>query len=230
MIMSSSPQNISSGINKSSSQDNATRFSISVEQLGKRFNREWIFRNFNYTFQSGQVYAVTGPNGSGKSTLMQILWGQMPPSTGTLKYRAGDLDVPHEDFYKHVSVATPYLDLIDEFTLEEQLQFHFKLKINRYSLSLVEIMERMYLAHARHKQLSNFSSGMKQRVKLALAFFSKADVVFLDEPGTNLDSTAFDWYNRELRLLPQESLIFIASNQPSEYPSNAQKIDILSLK
>lgn len=93
-----------------------------------------------------------------------------------------------------------------------------------------EIMERMYLAHARDKQLSNFSSGMKQRVKLALAFFSKADVIFLDEPGTNLDNTAFDWYRRELQALPPECLVFIASNQSSEYPANAQKIDIMSLK
>ena len=93
-----------------------------------------------------------------------------------------------------------------------------------------DMIERMYLTHARHKQLSNFSSGMKQRVKLALAFFSMADVVFLDEPGTNLDSTAFDWYIRELQALPSQCLVFIASNQASEYPTNARKIDIMSLK
>jgi ABC-type multidrug transport system ATPase subunit len=94
----------------------------------------------------------------------------------------------------------------------------------------MEILERMYLTHARHKQLANFSSGMRQRVKLALAFFSKADVIFLDEPGTNLDHEAFDWYTRELQALPPECLVFIASNQPSEYPANAQKIDIMGLK
>jgi ABC-type multidrug transport system ATPase subunit len=71
---------------------------------------------------------------------------------------------------------------------------------------------------------------MKQRVKLAMAFFSRADIVFLDEPGTNLDSTAFEWYIQELTSLPPECLVFIASNQPPEYPSNAQKIDIMSLK
>ena len=154
----------------------------------------------------------------------------MPASAGTIKYKTSATEIPHEEVYKHVTVATPYLDLIDEFTLEEQLNFHFRLKTCRNSMTVSDLIERMYLSHARHKQLSNFSSGMKQRVKLALAFFSTADVVFLDEPGTNLDSTAFEWYMQELLSLPQECLIFIASNQPSEYPANARKIDIMSLK
>ena len=226
----SQSQNISSGNNKIQSQGPGKAFSISVEQLGKKFSREWIFRNFNYSFQSGEVYAITGPNGSGKSTLLQILWGQMPASTGVVKYKVSGADILQEDVYKHVAVATPYLDLIDEFTLEEQLHFHFRLKQCRYSMTVADMIERMYLTHARHKQLSNFSSGMKQRVKLGLAFFSSADVVFLDEPGTNLDSTAFDWYRRELQSLPPECIVFIASNQPAEYPANARKIDIMSLK
>jgi ABC-type multidrug transport system ATPase subunit len=226
----SQSQNISSGNDKILSPGPNGTFNITVEQLGKKFSREWIFRNFSYSFQSGEVYAITGPNGSGKSTLMQILWGQMPASTGMIKYKTPSAEIPHEEVYKHVAVATPYLDLIDEFTLEEQLRFHFQLKQRRYEMTEAELIERMYLTHARHKQLSNFSSGMKQRVKLALAFFSKADVVFLDEPGTNLDGTAFDWYIRELRTLPPECLVFIASNQVSEYPTNARKIDIMSLK
>ncbi|HEX6893281.1 MAG TPA: ATP-binding cassette domain-containing protein [Chryseolinea sp.] len=228
--MSSPSKNISSDSDKNLARESDKSFTISVQQLGKKFNREWIFRNFSHSFHSGEVYAVTGPNGSGKSTLMQILWGQMPPSTGVINYKVSGAELLQEDFYKYITVATPYLDLIDEFTLEEQLRFHFKLKPCRYKMTEVEIMERMYLAHARDKQLSNFSSGMKQRVKLALAFFSKADVIFLDEPGTNLDNTAFDWYTRELQALPSECLVFIASNQPSEYPANAQKIDIMSLK
>jgi ABC-type multidrug transport system ATPase subunit len=228
--MSSPSQNMSSGSEKDLARGSDNNLSISIQQLGKRFNREWIFRNFSYSFQSGEVYAITGPNGSGKSTLMQILWGQMPPSTGNIQYKISGTDISQEDIYKHVVVATPYLDLIEEFTLEEQLRFHFRLKPCRYTLTEIEIMERMYLTHARDKQLSNFSSGMKQRVKLALAFFSKADVIFLDEPGTNLDSTAFDWYSRELRALPSDCLVFIASNQAAEYPANARKIDIMSLK
>lgn len=226
----SQSQNISSGSDKIVSREQSGAINITVEKLGKKFNREWIFKNFDHSFRSGEVYAITGPNGSGKSTLMQILWGQMPASSGIIKYKTSDTEISHDEVYKHVAVATPYLDLIEEFTLEEQIRFHFRLKRCRNAMTETEIMERMYLTHARHKQLLNFSSGMKQRVKLALAFYSAADVIFLDEPGTNLDSIAFEWYIRELASMPAECLVFIASNQPSEYPANARKIDIMSLK
>ncbi|MBA4054098.1 MAG: ABC transporter ATP-binding protein [Marivirga sp.] len=203
---------------------------IHVDKLGKKFNREWIFRDLSYSFKADEVYAITGPNGSGKSTLLQVLWGQMPQSIGALKYIAKEKEIPADEIFTHVSIAAPYMDLIEEFTLGEQLRFHFSLKPPRTGMSETEMLERMYLTHAKDKYISNFSSGMKQRVKLALAFFSHADILFLDEPGTNLDSQAFDWYLQQLGDLLGKCLIFIASNQTSEYPSNAQKIDIMSFK
>lgn len=206
------------------------QLSISVADLGKKFNRDWIFRKLTHTFKGGETYAVTGPNGSGKSTLLQVLWGQMPPSTGTLTYTVAGTNIPAESIYQHVGIATPYLDLIEEFTLQEQLRFHFSLRPSRYAWSENEMLERMYLTHARDKYISNFSSGMKQRVKLALAFFSEASILFLDEPGTNLDQQAFDWYLQQLNAVPAHCLVFIASNQPAEYPANAQKIDIMRYK
>jgi len=204
--------------------------SIGVQGLGKRFNREWIFRNLSFEFSPGNTYAITGPNGSGKSTLLQVLWGQMPQSTGTIDYTDAGKSIPPEEIYSRLSIATPYLDLIEEFTLEEQIRFHFKLKPSRSGISVSEMMERMYLTNASNKFIGNFSSGMRQRVKLALAFFTEADMIFLDEPGTNLDHRAFEWYLTELNALPVTATVFIASNQPSEYPVKAQKIDIINYK
>ena len=227
--MSSNPQG--TPVIKSISEKGASKeVYITVQNLGKKFNREWVFRDLNYTFRSGYPYAITGPNGSGKSTLLQVLWGQMPPSKGTLTYSTSKGEIPVEEIFKYLSIATPYMDLIDEFTLTEQLRFHFNLKPSRLNMEIPEMLEKMCLAHARHKFISNFSSGMKQRLKLALAFFSQADIVFLDEPGTNLDSQAFDWYLQQLEDLRNNCLIFIASNQASEYPANAQKLDITGYK
>jgi ABC-type multidrug transport system ATPase subunit len=203
---------------------------IEVQDLSKRFNREWIFRGFNYTFSSGKIYAITGPNGSGKSTLLQVLWGQMPQTDGKIKYRRAGKVVPVEEIYSYISIATPYMDLIEEFTLREQLQFHFNIKKSRNNLTIQKMMEEMSLEHAHNKYISNFSSGMRQRVKLALAFFTEADIIFLDEPGTNLDNEALTWYRLHLNSLPVESLVFIASNQSSEYPDKADRIDILNFK
>ena len=203
---------------------------IEVDNLGKKFNHEWVFKKLTYTFSAGNIYAITGPNGSGKSTLLQILWGQMPPSAGEIKYTGGQGAVSMETVFHHLAIATPYMDLIEEFTLEEQLNFHFRLKKCRPGLTPAMLPEKMNLGHARHKYIGNFSSGMKQRLKLALAFFTEADVLFLDEPGTNLDKPSFEWYREQLDNLSSHCLVFIASNQAEEYPVNSQKIDIMRYK
>src|SRR5688572_5739208 len=119
------------------------RININVKGLGKRFNREWIFRNFDYSFEPANTYAVIGPNGSGKSTLLQVLWGQLPQTTGELTYTRGSNEIPMDEIFKHLSIATPYLELIDEFTLAEHIKFHFKLKRSRNGMSEEEILEKM---------------------------------------------------------------------------------------
>jgi len=197
---------------------------VVAENLGKRFNREWVFRNFNYEFNSGNCYVITGPNGSGKSTLMQVLWGQMQPSTGSVKYSVPD---PSEIF-KSVAIATPYMDLIEEFNLEEMINFHFKFKKCR--IPVEEVLRKSELESSRLKSISTFSSGMRQRLKLALAFYSESELLFLDEPCTNLDKKSITWYHANLNLVSKETLVFIASNQEIEYPATAMKIDILSYK
>jgi ABC-type multidrug transport system ATPase subunit len=198
--------------------------SVIANNLGKRFNREWVFRNLNYEFSSGKIYAITGPNGSGKSTLMQVLWGQMQQSEGSIKYAAS----AEAEIFNSVSIATPYMDLIDEFTLEEMISFHFKFKPCRSPIDTV--MERMELNSSRKKTIASFSSGMRQRLKLALAFYSQAELLFLDEPCTNLDKKSIDWYTVQLQNMPNDTTIFIASNQGYEYPQSAAVIDILEYK
>ncbi|MFM7853034.1 MAG: ATP-binding cassette domain-containing protein [Flammeovirgaceae bacterium] len=203
---------------------------IIANQVGKRFDREWVFRNFSFEFLAGNTYALNGPNGSGKSTLLQLLWGQLLPSKGMISYQKNAAILPAEEVFKHVSIATPYMDLIDEFSLEEMVTFHFQHKEPRANLTTPEAIDRMELPLARHKQIRDFSSGMRQRLKLALAFFSNCDVLFLDEPTTNLDRHAFDWYRHHLQVLPSNQLTIIASNQSEEYPATAQKINILEYR
>jgi ABC-type multidrug transport system ATPase subunit len=208
----------------------ASGITIEVNALAKRFNREWIFRKLNFTFLPRRTYAVTGPNGSGKSTLLQVLWGQTPPSQGTLVYKEPDVEIPVEEIFPRLAVATPYMDLIDEFTLEEQVNFHFKLRKVRGSLNTDAVINRMNLPAAKNKQIGNFSSGMRQRVKLGLAFCTEADLVFLDEPGTNLDKTAFQWYLDELQKVQSSALVIIASNDPAEYVTAHESLNILDFK
>src|SRR5688572_16846769 len=173
---------------------------IVAENLGKRFNREWIFRHFSFTLQPAATYAITGPNGSGKSTLSQVLWGQVPPTAGTIQYVDGNTTLPIVEVYRHLAIAAPYMDLVEEFTLEETIRFHFKFKKPVAGISVSEMPERMGLEVARGKKIAAFSSGMKQRLKLALAFYSDTPLLFLDEPTTNLDKPAIAWYHTNLSL------------------------------
>jgi ABC-type multidrug transport system ATPase subunit len=203
---------------------------IITKNLSKRFNREWIFKELTFEFSSPTVYAIVGPNGSGKSTLLQVLWGQMLPSLGTVAYEKEGKEIPPDEIFKHLSIATPYMDLIDEFTLTEMINFHFKFKQPRNNKTVEELIEIFELPRAKDKAISNFSSGMRQRLKLGLALYSKADLLFLDEPTTNLDSKSIEWYTNHRNQLPPETLVFIASNQFHEYPADAHKIDILTYK
>ncbi len=203
---------------------------ITAKNLSKRFNREWIFKDLNYEFTTPGTYAIIGPNGSGKSTLLQVLWGQMVPSAGSLLYESNHQEISQPDFFKHISIATPYMDLIDEFTLIEMVRFHFSFKEIRDNLPIDDLIELFGLSHARDKAIGNFSSGMRQRLKLGLAFYSNCNALFLDEPTTNLDRKAIDWYGKHLEQVPNGTLIFIASNQDHEYPTHSHKIDILTYK
>jgi len=204
---------------------------ITVENLGKHFNRQWIFKNLNGHFSSGNTYAITGPNGSGKSTLMQILWGQALPSQGTVTYRTNaGKTVEADDVFKQVSIAAPYMELVDEFTLTELIAFHFKFRQPRAGADLRNLPDYLGLAPARNKRLVQFSSGMKQRVKVGLALYTQAAAYFLDEPTTNFDAETIAWYQQQLQAIAAGATMFIASNQPHEYPDTAHRLDLMHYK
>ncbi|UII27254.1 ATP-binding cassette domain-containing protein [Fulvivirga maritima] len=205
---------------------------ISVEKLGKRYINEWIFKDFNYTFEQGKGYALTGHNGSGKSTLLTILSGYHLPSTGKIIYQAGDKIIPAEQAFASFTVATPYMELIEGFSLAEHLDFHFKFRDIQKGISPQEVMEVALLEKSANKYVQNFSSGMKQRLKLALAFYTKSDYILLDEPTSNLDAQGIAWYQEEMKkVISTERSVIIASNQPEEYKSYCpQEIALTNFK
>lgn len=191
-------------------------FTIQLQNCGKKFNRNWIFKDLNHTFTSGNSYAILGPNGSGKSTLMQCIAGYMSISKGKIEF--SDNTVINEELkYQHLSLASPFLELIEEFTLRETIDFHFNMKKLSYLAKKEEIVEVLGLGHSIDKQLKFYSSGMKQRVKIALAVFSDTEILMLDEPCTNFDETAIAWYQDLIAKYTANRLVLVASNQKHEY-------------
>jgi len=189
---------------------------IDLNKAGRRFNQEWIFRNFSYQFKAGEQYAILGPNGSGKSTLLSVLTGSLSPSEGTVTYKETK-NIPVEQIYKRISFAAPYLDLIEEFTLQETISFHFKFKEFSAGMNAEGLLERLGLARAQDKPLKYFSSGMKQRTKLALACCADTPMLLLDEPTSNLDTQGIDWYHQLISDFSADKLLVVCSNQEVEY-------------
>jgi ABC-type multidrug transport system ATPase subunit len=203
---------------------------ITLQNIGRRFNRDWIFRNINYTFTSGETYAILGPNGSGKSTLLQVLNGSLAPSAGNISYSLGDQTIEAEAIFKQLSLAAPYLELIEEFTLDEMVDFHFKFKPYRQGMGKEAVISLLSLEGGRHKMIKYFSSGMKQRLKLALAFCSDTPMLMLDEPTSNLDSQGVDWYLNLVQQFAADRLTIICSNQQHEYSFCRHQLNISDYK
>jgi len=204
---------------------------ITLKDIGRRYNNEWIFRHINYTFESGKSYAILGHNGSGKSTFLKVLSSSLTPSSGELIYTDGDEILPLDHIYQQLSLAAPYVELIEEFTLNELIDFHFKFKNYLPSFDKETVVKLLGLEHALDRELRFFSSGMRQRVKLALACCSASDLVLLDEPTSNLDSAGEQWYLSLIDRTKLPSRLFIVcSNQKKEYEFCDETISIVDFK
>lgn len=199
---------------------------IVLDKVSKRFNKDWLFKNLDYQFEPANSYAIVGPNGSGKTTLLKIICGMIPCTSGKVNHLDGNTTIDPDQVYRHITFAGPYMDLPEDLTLGEFFKFHFNLKPPVESTSFLDIAEQTGLQNAYNKPLHTFSSGMKQRVKLALAIFSANPVLLLDEPTTNLDQTGVSWYTREIKALTSTKLVIISSNQPNEYDFCHQIIDL----
>ncbi len=203
---------------------------ISLQNLGKRFNREWLFRHFDYQFHSNNAYAIIGPNGSGKSTLLQIIAGYTIFNEGKILYEISNKEIPPEKIFEHVSIAAPYLELIEELTLKEFLSFHRKLKPLLPGFSIDNIASILGLEKALDKEIRYFSSGMKQRLKLGQAIFSDVELILLDEPCTNLDAQGIQLYHRLIDEHCKNRVLIISSNDLQEYGFCEHVIDIRAIR
>jgi ABC-type multidrug transport system ATPase subunit len=190
---------------------------ISLYNAGKRYNREWVFRHLSFNFTANEAYAITGPNGSGKSTLLQIIAGATGLSEGTVICMHEEQPLPDTTLYKNIAFAAPYLELVEEMTLREFLSFHNSFKPFYKNISFETAAATVGLAKAMDKQIVHFSSGMKQRLKLAQAFFSDTPVLLLDEPTSNLDAEGIEVYHRLVGEYGKNRMVIVSSNDEQEY-------------
>lgn len=206
---------------------------ITLDNAGKRFNRDWIFRSLHYQFEAGKAYAITGNNGSGKSTLLQSISGATELSEGLCRWMtdpSAAKNIAPENTHRHLSIVAPYLELIEEMTAREFLEFHRRFKPLLADYTTRQVLETVQLKNAENKQIRYYSSGMKQRIKLAQGLFTDVPVVLLDEPCTNMDAAGFELYQSLISQFTRDRLVIVSSNDPQEYGFCHQTIDIRDYK
>lgn len=204
---------------------------IVLSTVGKRFNHTWIFKNIDFEFETGKPYVILGPNGSGKSTLIQLIAGFMLPTEGTVKYFSGNKAIESENIFKSISIAAPYMQLIEELTVEEFINFYFQFKSFTPGYNTSQIIEMGSFKKDQNKQLKYFSSGMKQRLRLALAILSDTPILLLDEPLSNIDNLGTLWYKELMNQFSPNRIVVICSNQQGdEYEFCKAQINIEDFK
>jgi ABC-type multidrug transport system ATPase subunit len=203
---------------------------IKLKQLSKRYKFEWVFRGLDYHFEMGKTYAVLGPNGSGKSTLLKVLSGYSTPSKGKIDFLENGKILSTDKIYPEISYAAPYIELIEEFTLTEMIDFHNRFKSFQQNLTNEQLIDILNFSKSKNKEIKYFSSGMKQRLKLVLAICSATGVLLLDEPTTNLDDEGVAWYQTLIERFTANRLVVVASNVKHDYHFCTQQLNITDYK
>lgn len=196
--------------------------SINCNGVAKRYIKEVLFKDFNYTFSDNKKYAILGSNSSGKSTLLKIIGGAIAPTKGEVKYSS------ESDVSQLFSFCSPEMHLLDDFTVRELFELHFQFKTKK--ISLKDQWEAAELNPFLNKKFIELSSGLKNKVKLALALYTESPALLLDEPCTNFDDKNSTWYNETIDKNCQNQLILIASNQEVEYKCCTEIINLHNYK
>jgi ABC-type multidrug transport system ATPase subunit len=203
---------------------------VGLTGVSKRFKRDWVIQNLNHRITASSKTAILGKNGSGKSTLLKIICGFVSPTEGEVNWKKNAENLDQGNWHHYFSYVAPYLELIEEYTLQESLDFHFSLKSLRPDIDLDNALKSSGLFEHKQKQISNFSSGMKQRLKLILALYSEVPIYLLDEPCSNLDVSGIEWYQEVVAGLPEDKIVIVASNNKEEYSFCTNTITVLKYK
>lgn len=188
---------------------------ITLENTGKKYNKEWIFKDLSLEIKAPSSFVISGGNGSGKSTLLKLISGFETPSKGKIIFENNGV-ISSENIYTKIAYTSPYISVFEEYTIGELFKFYTKLKPLKNDISEKEFISLIELEHTKGKAIKNFSSGMKQRVKLGLSILSDVPILLLDEPTSNLDANAIKWYQKIIQNNLENRIVFVASNNQKD--------------
>lgn len=192
--------------------------SLSVTGLTKRFARRRVVDDVNLQAQSGEVIGIVGANGSGKSTLVKMIAGLVRLDAGSVRLTIDSADIDASLIREHCGLVAPYLELYDEFTPVELLHLHARLHGTHIDDARVNsLLDLVQLSSSETRIVRGFSSGMRQRVAIALAVSLRPTLLLLDEPGVTLDEAGRTALAQCIDIARQHgSIILLATNDDRE--------------
>jgi ABC-type multidrug transport system ATPase subunit len=199
---------------------NYTRYLVSMQKieisnLSKRFGNKLLFRSINAVFTSG-VHGIAGPNGSGKSTLLKCIIGLQKPGSGRIDVSVDGKSLSPGERLIKVAFTGPYINLYSELTVLENLQFLSRL-LDKPTVTAEDMLDRLAISDIGDQLFGSLSSGQQQRVRIASALIKDSPILFLDEPGTNLDRDGNDMIASVLNdSRAANRLVLLATNQQTE--------------
>lgn len=196
---------------------------LEINDIRKSFGRKILFEKISFSIKNAEAYAITGKNGSGKSTLVKILCGLLSPSGGTIRYTIDNREIPLSELYPVIGLVSPYLNMYEEFTGEENLMLFMKIRGMAVDAASIEsLLHRFNIYQHRKKEVRYYSSGMKQRLKYCAALIHKPILLYLDEPTANLDDLGIAVV-REVMMEQKKSAALIFATNESEDLQYADK-------
>ena len=199
---------------------------VHLDKVGKKFGQNWLYKDLNAHILPNSHWVIKGANGSGKSTLLQIIYGFIASSKGTVQWKLNERELGPAEVPLVSSFAAPYMDLPEHLTMQEVIALHFTFKKQLDSKLFLASLDELNLKPSMQKQVRFFSSGMKQRLKLLLAFYTDSQLLMLDEPCSNLDESGISWYRNHISQAASNRTFIIASNQSFEYEICNNQISI----
>ncbi|MCS6990831.1 MAG: ABC transporter ATP-binding protein [Chitinophagales bacterium] len=203
---------------------------ITINHVARRFQSQWVFRDVHLRLSSGAQYALMGPNGSGKTTLLHLIGGFLMPTVGTIQYQIQQRPIDPQHLHRYLSFAAPYIELIDNFSVLELVRWQSRLKPLKDGITAIDVLKQADLWPHAGKRVDALSSGLRQRLQLALALMAQTPLVLLDEPTANLDAESVLWYQQLLQAHSANRLVVIASNQEADLIHCTSHISVLDFK
>jgi heme exporter protein A len=191
--------------------------SIEFHDLAKRYNRRQVFSGLNGLVSGGHSLVITGANGSGKSTLVRVLCGLTRPSRGQVAVYLDGVALAPADCRTEIGLVAPDLSLYGELTAEENLSFFARVRgLELTKQDFGSMLERVGLAGRGGDPVSEYSSGMRQRLKYAQALLHRPPLLFLDEPTANLDEAGSSIVADIIAEQKMRGVLVLATNEPEE--------------